>query len=110
MRRERELPMVNYNQTGSENPNWKGGISKNRYHYKKLQKLRYPEKVRASMRIYHALISGKLVRGVCEVCGLPNAHAHHEDYSKPLEVMWLCRHHHRMFHTFLKKMAIEVPL
>lgn len=41
---------------------------------------------------------GKLVPKPCEVCG-DEAQKHHEDYSKPLQVMWLCRgchvEHHR---------------
>lgn len=39
----------------------------------------------------------------CEVCGDPNVHAHHEDYTKPLEVNWLCPLHHVERHLQLKK-------
>jgi hypothetical protein len=38
---------------------------------------------------------GWLKRQPCEVCGDPNSDGHHEDYSKPLAVTWLCRTHHR---------------
>ncbi|HRQ55036.1 MAG TPA: hypothetical protein PL018_12315 [Ignavibacteriaceae bacterium] len=31
-------------QSGENNPNWKGGISKDNYHYKKIQVERYPVK------------------------------------------------------------------
>jgi len=34
----------------------------------------------------------------CEVCGSEYTVAHHEDYSKPLEVRWLCREHHEILH------------
>ena len=41
---------------------------------------------------------GKLERQACVVCGEP-AQMHHEDYSKPLDVMWLCRAHHLALHA-----------
>jgi len=83
---------------GKDNPNWKGGISKDNYHYKKLQKERYPEKVKARQIVHNAIQSGKLVRKPCEVCGDDNTQAHHEDYNKPLDVIWLCPKHHRKKH------------
>ena len=45
-------------------------------------------------RIYR----GTLTRQPCEKCGLPNGHAHHDDYSKPLEIRWLCPVHHKEVH------------
>ncbi len=36
---------------------------------------------------------GKLKEEKCEVCG-GKAQMHHDDYSKPLEVRWLCRKDH----------------
>jgi hypothetical protein len=61
---------------------------------------RNPEKVRCHNAVARAIRSGKLVRGPCEVCGTTNnVHAHHDDYSKPLEVRWLCAAHHSYTHT-----------
>ena len=40
---------------------------------------------------------GKIKRQGCAVCGEP-AQMHHEDYSKPLDVMWLCKAHHQALH------------
>lgn len=34
----------------------------------------------------------------CEACGNPKSQAHHHDYSKPLEVTWLCSTHHAEHH------------
>lgn len=89
------LAFIKKDNKGSNNPNWKGGISKNNYHYKKLQVKRYPERVYAREKLAKAVSSGKIKRGKCQVCGKENAHAHHEDYSKPLDVQWFCRDHHR---------------
>lgn len=87
-----------YSGSGENNPNWKGGISKNHYHYKKLQMSRYPEKEEARRKVYYAILKGRLKRQPCEVCGNKKVHGHHKDYSKPLDVNWLCRKHHREVH------------
>lgn len=84
-------------QKGDKNPNWKGGISKNNYHYKRIQIERYPEKIRARQIVKDAIKSGKLIRKKCEFCN-EIGQGHHEDYSRPLEVMWLCGKHHRIQH------------
>jgi len=42
---------------------------------------------------------GKITKQPCEVCGKKRVQAHHKDYSKPLEVIWLCRKHHRQIHA-----------
>lgn len=57
-------------------------------------RLRHPEKVAARSKLNDAIKLGKIERGDCEVCGRADAHAHHEDYSKPLDVRWLCSRHH----------------
>lgn len=46
----------------------------------------------------HYLRDNHVARLPCEVCGNPNTEAHHDDYSKPLEVRWLCFKHHRAWH------------
>ncbi len=37
----------------------------------------------------------------CEKCGQPSVVKHHEDYSKPLDVMYLCNRCHRLRHSVL---------
>ena len=64
---------------------------------------RYAEKNQerrvALRKAQYAIKRGKLVRGPCEVCGTAEmVDAHHCDYSKPLDVMWLCRKHHKQWH------------
>ncbi len=51
---------------------------------------------RDKLRVY--VRRGKVVRLACEVCGDPNTHGHHDDYSKPLDVRWLCPTHHGEVH------------
>lgn len=34
---------------------------------------------------------GKLVRDPCTDCGASASQKHHEDYDRPLDVIWLCR-------------------
>ena len=41
---------------------------------------------------------GRLKRGPCIYCGKPDGHAHHEDYSKPLHIVWVCQFHHSQIH------------
>lgn len=53
----------------------------------------------ASTRVAKAIKRGELTRQPCEVCGDPKVDAHHDDYSKPLDVRWLCRKHHRLHHV-----------
>lgn len=50
-----------------------------------------------------ALRRGDLVKPTkCSRCGLPKRlHAHHDDYSKPLDVMWLCQICHGLRHREL---------
>jgi hypothetical protein len=57
-------------------------------------RLKYPEKEKARNTLRNAIKGGYIKRCVCEVCGNPKTQAHHDDYSKPLEVRWLCHQHH----------------
>lgn len=54
---------------------------------------------RAHDQVAQALRRGDLKRGKCEVCGSLRVEGHHDDYSKPLVVRWLCRKHHRAQHA-----------
>lgn len=59
---------------------------------------RNPEKAKAHLAINNATRKGTLTRQPCEVCGSPRSHAHHDDYSKRLDVRWLCAVHHKALH------------
>lgn len=45
-----------------------------------------------------AVAKGIVLRGVCEICGKDKVDGHHDNYSKPLSVRWLCRKHHKEYH------------
>lgn len=42
---------------------------------------------------------GKLLQEPCGKCGDPRSQMHHHDYTKPLEVEWLCRRCHLAEHS-----------
>lgn len=58
-----------------------------------------PEKYRAHVAVQRALSAGTLTKGKCEVCGESAVDAHHDDYTRPLDVRWLCRQHHTRLHS-----------
>lgn len=62
---------------------------------------RHPEKYAAHIAVQSAIRSGLLIREACERCGEKNAHAHHDDYQKQLEVRWLCVLCHVEHHAML---------
>jgi len=46
----------------------------------------------------HGVRDGKIIKKPCEVCGDEKVQMHHDDYSKPLDVRFLCRKHHLELH------------
>ncbi len=61
------------------------------------------QKVKAHFIIAHAVECGFMESMPCHICDEPNTQAHHEDYSEPLIVLWLCTKHHAERHMELKK-------
>ncbi len=60
-----------------------------------------PLKYAARYAVCNAIRAGRLKRQPCEICS-KKAQAHHEDYSKPLDVQWLCFKCHRKHHGQLQ--------
>ena len=58
-----------------------------------------PKKRRVHGIVAYALRIGHLNKMPCVVCGNHDSHAHHCDYDKPLDVMWLCPLHHAEWHA-----------
>lgn len=65
---------------------------------------KHPEKVSAQQKLRRAIKSGLIIKW--PVCALPECdkkpEAHHPDYSRPLDVVWLCTAHHRQTHALMR--------
>lgn len=55
---------------------------------------RNPQKVKAQRIVFVALRNGSIKKAPC-FCGATKVEAHHSNYRKPLEILWLCKVHHR---------------
>lgn len=60
-----------------------------------------PKRRAAQVAVGNALRDGRLQRLPCLVCG-EKAEAHHSDYDRPLDVVWLCQAHHKQAHALVK--------
>jgi hypothetical protein len=58
---------------------------------------------RAHDAVRYAIMTGRMVKQSCERCESTKTVAHHEDYDKPLSVMWLCQPCHKQRHKELKE-------
>ena len=67
--------------------------------YVKAYRDRYPNKYRAHVLVNNQVRAGNLASQPCEVCGALKTVAHHDDYSKPLNIRWLCQAHHKQRHA-----------
>lgn len=57
----------------------------------------------AHTAVAKAIRNGSLVRIPCIKCGEEKSLAHHEDYDKPLDVVWLCQPCHKQRHKEMKE-------
>lgn len=63
----------------------------------------HPEKAYAQGVISRLIGSGKLIKQPCAICGEPRTEAHHSNYQKVYDIIWLCRNHHLKQHNLLSK-------
>jgi hypothetical protein len=61
-------------------------------------KKRNPLKYKAHSAVSNALKNGLIKKKPCEICGDKKSESHHPDYSKPLDIIWLCDFHHKEEH------------
>lgn len=60
-----------------------------------------PQGYVAQTAVSNAVRDGRLKKEPCLFCGADDVHAHHRDYSAPLDVIWLCpKCHHRLHAAF----------
>lgn len=80
--------------------------------YRKANKFREQDeqKRKAWGKLNDAIRYGKIQKpSVCCLCGtVCNVEAHHEDYSKPLDVLWLCSKCHHVLHAKKREMIRKV--
>jgi len=83
-----------------------GGKSGTEYwrDYRLRTKQAHPERYKARNQIQIGLTNGSIKKpDSCSLCGIEcPVHGHHEDYSKPLEVMWVCASCHGTIHSEAK--------
>ena len=72
---------------------WKGGISSEYGRYSAKYRQLRPEQIHAQRLVQRCVRNGSVVRPAdCSTCGCPcKPQAHHDDYSKPFDVRWLCQ-------------------
>jgi hypothetical protein len=59
-----------------------------------------PDGYKAHYLISNAVRDGRIIKKPCASCGsMKRIHAHHHDYSKPLDVTWLCARCHAAVHA-----------
>ena len=86
------------------------------------QRSKYPERVKLHLEVNQAwrnqdkrrsqchnavsraIKKGELVKKPCIKCGDEKSLAHHEDYDKPLEVIWFCQLCHKQRHKEINQL------
>jgi hypothetical protein len=66
----------------------------------KLWRKKNPLGYKAHYILNNALRAGEVKKLPCAMCGdTKQVHAHHHDYTKPLDVKWLCAKCHKRLHV-----------
>lgn len=65
---------------------------------KREYELKNRDKIIAHRKVCKAKKEGLITSLPCQVCGNAKSFAHHEDYNKPFDLLWLCGKHHLTWH------------
>lgn len=100
-----------YEQQKQRSRDWKKRNKERHAELARAYRKRNSEKLLAQNRLNYAIHKGEITRQPCEKCGTDQrVHAHHEDYSKPYDVRWLCYICHKKTHPITaenKKIKFE---
>lgn len=85
-----------YDRVRSKTPKRKALAAKRQRMYREKNEAAY----KAQNALNNALRDGKIAKEPCAICGASErVHAHHKDYSDPLDVTWLCAKCHARIHA-----------
>lgn len=87
---EKRAELARYDRERNQRPERKA----QRAETQRKHRARHRDHVRARNTVAVAVNAGRIVPQPCAVCGATKTEAHHDDYSKPLDVRWLCQRHH----------------
>lgn len=66
-----------------------------------------PKKYLAHLAVHAALRRGVITIQLCRDCGEKKVQAHHPDYDRPYDVIWLCPQHHKDEHAKSLTQVVE---
>jgi hypothetical protein len=66
-------------------------------------KAQFPNRRKAQNILAGAVKTNKVFKLHCIVCGSEKVEAHHPDYDRPLDVIWMCPVHHKQTHAMAKQ-------
>jgi hypothetical protein len=67
---------------------------------------KYPTRRAAHTALSNAIRDKRVQKRPCLFCGSEKVEGHHRDYSKPLDVVWLCPTCHRRLHANFPDTAV----
>jgi len=98
---QHEWYLKNKSHVSQSNHEWDRNNRDKRLEYSQRHKILFPEQSQARDILNCAVRYGKIIKpSMCNVCKkqCDVLHAHHHDYSKPLDVVWVCPQCHTNIH------------